>query len=275
MITPLMLDSTIKVLIDLILATAAIIIVKRDMLSLISTYSVQSFLLFVMALALYAENGSVMLLYLAALTLISKVIIIPKVMKKVQKKLNIKRDIEFHYLTPTGALFASMFIILVVYLSLSRILAELPLSNVFFLGATVGISLMFMGMIIIFSRKQTITNIVGYLTMENGVLLFSLFLAELPMIIEVLIIVDLVMLTLMATILAFGIDATIDEFHARLNPFRKIALKSKLFGINQSFGGNNSGDSEAGSSPDGNGNVSKTLQAAKIQSAMKNGGNLK
>jgi hydrogenase-4 component E len=56
--------------------------------------------------------------------------------------------------------------------------------------------------------------------MENGVVLFSLFLTELPLLIEVLIIVDLVMLTLLATILAFGIDSTIEEFHARLNPFQ-------------------------------------------------------
>jgi hydrogenase-4 component E len=76
-----------------------------------------------------------------------------------------------------------------------------------------------MGMIVIFTRKQTITNIVGYLTMENGVVLFSLFLTELPLLIEVLIIVDLIMLTLIATILAFGIDSTIEEFHARLDPF--------------------------------------------------------
>jgi hydrogenase-4 component E len=76
-----------------------------------------------------------------------------------------------------------------------------------------------MGMIVIFTRKQTLTNIVGYLTMENGVVLFSLFLTELPLLIEILIIIDLIMLTLIATVLAFGIDSTIEEFHARLNPF--------------------------------------------------------
>ena len=74
-------------------------------------------------------------------------------------------------------------------------------------------------MIVIFTRKQTLTDIVGYLTMENGVVLFSLFLTELPLIIEILIIIDLIMLTLIATVLAFGIDSTIEEFHARLNPF--------------------------------------------------------
>jgi hydrogenase-4 component E len=85
-----------------------------------------------------------------------------------------------------------------------------------------------MGMIVIFTRKQTLTNIIGYLTMENGVVLFSLFLTELPLLIEVLIIVDLIMLTLIVTILAFGIDSTIEEFHARLNPFYRPAKDEHL-----------------------------------------------
>jgi len=86
-------------------------------------------------------------------------------------------------------------------------------------------SVVFMGMIVIFTRKQTITNIVGYLTMENGVVLFSLFLTELPLLVEFLIVIDLIMITLIATVLAFGIDSSIEEFHARLNPFQEPAKK--------------------------------------------------
>ena len=144
-------------------------------------------------------------------------------MRQVQKKLNLKRDVQFHFLSPITALFASVFIVLFVYLSFSTLIAPLNIFNgsLFFLGATIGLSLAFMGMIVIFTRKQTITNIVGYLTMENGVVLFSLFLTELPLLIEVLIVVDLIMLTLLATILAFGIDSTIEEFHARLNIFQE------------------------------------------------------
>jgi hydrogenase-4 component E len=76
-----------------------------------------------------------------------------------------------------------------------------------------------MGMMVIFTRKRMITKILGYLTMENGVLLFSLFIAELPFIIELLIVIDLVMLIVLATVLAFGIDSSIDEFHTKLNSF--------------------------------------------------------
>ena len=213
----------VQLLIVLLLATAAIIIMKRDIRSLIKTYAFQSLLLAILALLNFVETGSITLLFLAIIILISKVWIIPRFMGFVQKRLKIKRDVQFHFLSPVASLLASIVIILFVYLAFSSLLSELNRfnSSLFFLGATVGMSLVFMGMIVIFTRKQTLTNIVGYLTMENGVVLFSLFLTELPLLIEVLIIVDLIMLTLIATVLAFGIDSTIEEFHARLNPLQE------------------------------------------------------
>jgi hydrogenase-4 component E len=217
-----------QILIVLILATAAVIIMKRDIRSLIKTYAFQSLLLALMALLYFIETGSITLLFLAIIILVSKVLIIPHFMGVVQKRLNIKRDVKFHFLSPVTALLASIVIVLFVYFAFSSLLSELNRfnSNLFFFGATVGMSIVFMGMIVIFTRKQTLTNIVGYLTMENGVVLFSLFLTELPLLIEVLIIVDLIMLTLIATILAFGIDSTIEEFHARLNPFHDSQKKA-------------------------------------------------
>lgn len=214
-------ENIAQILIVLILATAAVIIMKRDLHSLIKTYALQSLLVAIMALLFFVETGVITLLILSIIFLVSKVWIIPHFMANVQKKLNIKRDIQFHFLSPITALIVSIFIILFVYLSFTPLIAELNRfnSSLFFLGATVGVSMVFMGMIVVFTRKQTLTNIVGYLTMENGVVLFSLFLTELPLIIEFLIIVDLIMLTLIATILAFGIDSSIEEFHARLNPF--------------------------------------------------------
>ena len=219
MIVPM--ENISQILMVLILATAAIIIMKRDIRSLIKTYAFQSLLIAVMAIVFYVETGVITLLLLAVVFIVSKVWIIPHFMGKVQQKLEIKRDVEFHFLSPITALIVSLFIILFVYLAFTPLIAELNRfnSSLFMLGATVGVSIVFMGMIVIFTRKQTLTNIVGYLTMENGVVLFSLFLTELPMMIEILIIIDLIMLTLIATVLAFGIDSSIEEFHARLNPF--------------------------------------------------------
>jgi hydrogenase-4 component E len=221
MIIPM--ENISQILMVLALATAAIIIMKRDIRSLIKTYALQSLFIAVLAIVFYIETGIITLLLLAVLFIVSKVVIIPYFMNKVQQKLEIKRDVKFHFLSPIAALIVSVFIILFVYLAFTPLIAELNRfdSTLFTLGATAGVSLVFMGMIVIFTRKQTLTNIVGYLTMENGVVLFSLFLTELPLLIEILIIIDLIMLTLIATVMAFGIDSTIEEFHERLNPFNQ------------------------------------------------------
>jgi hydrogenase-4 component E len=126
---------------------------------------------------------------------------------------------EFRYLTPIGSLLASAGIILLVYQLFSRFLAELSPDPLFFFGAVIGVSLALMGMLAIITRRRMITKIMGYLIMENGVLLFSLFLAELPFIIELLIIVDFIMLIVLSSVLAFGIDSTIEDFHEKLNTY--------------------------------------------------------
>ncbi len=219
----------IKIFLVLIILTAAFITVRRDLLSMINIYRVQSFLIVIVSLAIYYSEKHSTLIYIALITLVSKVIVVPFILKWVSKDLKIKRDVEFHYLTPTSTIFVSILILFFMYGAFSDLGLEPvhPLSKIFTLAASLSISLVFMGMIIIFTRKQTITDVIGYLTMENGVVLFSLFVAELPMVIEVMILLDLVMLILLLVLLGFGIDSSIEEFHAKLDPFRKLLEKEK------------------------------------------------
>ena len=214
-----MLDDITKILFVLVLATAALIISIRTLSSLLNIYSLQSWVIAAVAFVLYLKNGSVVLLLLAILTVASKAFLVPFVMRRIQKSMNIKRDLEFRYLTPIGSILVGTAMIFLVYWSFYQFLPELSSETMFFPGAVIGVSLALMGMMVIFTRKRMITKILGYLTMENGVLLFSLFVAELPFIIELLIILDLVMLIVLATVLAFGIDTSIDEFHDKLNAF--------------------------------------------------------
>ncbi len=157
------------------------------------------------------------------ITLVFKVIVIPYFIATIQEKIRIKRDIEFHFLSPTSSLLISLALMLVIYITLSRILPGYTCSrehgSLFFFGAVIGISLVLMGMMVTFSRKKAITKVLGYLSMENGVLLFGLFATELPFIIEFLIIIDLVILVLLTTILTVGIDSTLEEYHNRLHRF--------------------------------------------------------
>lgn len=209
----------ITVLFVLILASAALIVTVRTLSSLFTIYSIQSWFIAAVAFVLFLQTHNVVLLLLAVLTVLGKAFLVPYVMRRIQRTMNIKRDVEFRYLTPVGSILVGATMIFLVHRALSTFLQQLSYDDLFFFGAVIGVSLSLMGMMVIFTRRMVITKILGYLTMENGVLLFSLFIAELPFIIEVLIVIDLVMLIVLATVLAFGIDSSIDEFHAKLNSF--------------------------------------------------------
>lgn len=220
MIESALITGIIKILFVAIIITAAYIITTRNLISGVSAYAAQSLTLALIALILYLVEGSVVLLAIAAITFASKVLIIPYFIASIQEKIRIKRDIQFHFLNPTTSLILSVALLLLVYIALGRVMAESAArDNLFFFGAVLGISLMLMGMMVTFSRKRALTKVLGFLSMENGVLLFGLFVTELPFIIEFLIVIDLIILVLLTTILTVGIDSTLEDYHKRLHRF--------------------------------------------------------
>lgn len=210
-------DDLVKILLVLVLGTAALIITQRSLTSLFSIYAIQSAILAAVALSLFVTEGTTSLLFMAIITILSKVVIIPLYLRRLLAVMPIKRDLEFRYLTPISSIILSTILFFVVYQAFSPLSVALEASPLFILGAVIGVSLALMGMMVIMSRKKVITKIIGYLSMENGVLLFSLFIAEMPLIIEVLIVVDLLMIIVLSAVLAFGIDSSVEEFHKRLN----------------------------------------------------------
>jgi hydrogenase-4 component E len=220
MIETALAQDVIKILFVAVIITAAYIISTRNLLSLVSVYALQSLTLVLIALALYSVEGAPVLLAIAVITFASKVLIIPYFIATIQEKVRIRRDLQFHFLSPTSSLIISMGLMLVIYIAFSRILEGTQARDSFlFFGAVLGISLMLMGMLVTFSRKRAITKVLGYLTMENGVLLFGMFVTELPFIIEFLIIIDLIIVVLLTTILTVGIDSTLEDYHKRLHRF--------------------------------------------------------
>lgn len=217
---PAFLEDVVRILFVFVLITAAFTLSTRNIASLLTVYAVQSLLLVLIAGSLYLIEGNRTLVAIAALTLVSKVLLIPLFINLIGEKIKISRDLKFNYLEPTASLLVSMGLILLAYVFLSGFFNEYILGKLFFIGAVIGLSLTLMGMLVIFSRKKVITKVIGYLTMENGVLLFGIFVADLPFIIEILIVIDLMILVLLTTILAIGLDSTREEYHQRLHTLK-------------------------------------------------------
>ena len=217
---PAILEDIVRILFVFVLITAALNLSTRNIASLLTVYAVQSLMLVLIASSLYLIDGSKTLLAIAVLTLVSKVLLIPLFINLIGEKIKISRDLKFNYLEPTASLLVSMGLILLAYIFLSGFFNEFILGKLFFIGAVIGLSLTLMGMLVIFSRRKVITKVIGYLTMENGVLLFGIFVADLPFIIEILIVIDLMILVLLTTILAIGLDSTKEEYHQRLQTLK-------------------------------------------------------
>jgi hydrogenase-4 component E len=209
-------NDIIRILLVLVLGTAALVITQRAIKSLFSAYAWQSLVLALIAFVFFVEEGTPGLLFIALLTIASKVIFIPFFLRRLLKALPIQRDIEFRYLTPVSSIMVGTAVIFIVYRFFAATAVTLHFTPLLQLGAVVGVSLALMGMMVIFSRRKVVTKIIGYLVMENGALLFSLFVAEMPFIMEVLVVVDLIMVIVLAAVLAFGIDSSIESFHKRL-----------------------------------------------------------
>ena len=156
MIEPEVIQGIIKILLVCVIITAAYIISTRNLLSLVSMYSLQSVTLVFLALALWVLEPAPVLLGIAVVTFLSKALIIPYFIAAIQEKIRIKRDIEFHFLSPTTSLILSMSLMLVVYMALTRVLQGTPAreNHLFFFGAVIGLSLMLMGMMVMLEPEE-------------------------------------------------------------------------------------------------------------------------
>lgn len=214
-------DGIVRFIFVAIVITAVFLISARSLPFLLQTYRMQSLLLAALAVAIFFAEGHTVLLWIAALTVASKVLVIPYFIEEIQERISIRRDLEFRYLAPASSILVSIALIVGVYLSLGNILSPVhaDAEPIFFFGAVIGISLMLMGMLVLFSRKKAITKVLGYLSMENGVLIFGICVTELPFIMDVMIMIDLIILVLLTTILTVGIDSTIEAYEEKIRQY--------------------------------------------------------
>jgi hydrogenase-4 component E len=130
-------------------------------------------------------------LYLAAfVTLASKGLVIPYMLRKVVRSLKVTHEVEPYINTPLSLVISSVLVV-VVYSSLSR--------GIFIEGFTentlkVSISIILISLFIMITRKKAITQVIGLLLMENGLFLAGYSLTfGMPTVIELGVLFDLLM----------------------------------------------------------------------------------
>ncbi len=114
-------------------------------------------------------------IFLLLIMLIIKGLVIPILMYAAVKKIKIQREVEpiigYH-----ASLFAGLFFILIGAFIADRLHISLPMQNELLLISA--ITTLAAGLFLLMSRRKAITQVIGYLMMENGIYLIGTALAK-------------------------------------------------------------------------------------------------
>ncbi len=182
---------------------------QRRILSLINLFAWQGLVLSVSTIVVAYSTAQSHLYYSAALTLLLKVLVLPWLLHRLIRKLNVKWDVETLINIPTTMLVG---IALVIFaFNLAAPIAQLAEGIT---RGLIGIALasVLLSLLMMLTRRKAIAQVVGFLSMENG-LFFAATSAThgMPLVVELGIALDVLVATFIFGIFFFQIRETFDS----------------------------------------------------------------
>jgi hydrogenase-4 component E len=193
----------------LLLLVSFAMLSQRRVLSLINLFALQGLILSVSTLIVAYSSQQHHLYYSAALTLVLKVIILPWILHRLIRKLNVKWDVETLFNIPTTMLVG---IALVVFaFNLAAPISEMAGTIT---KSTLGIAMacVLLSFLMMITRSKAVPQVIGFLAMENG-LFFAATSATygMPMVVELGIALDVLIGMVILGIFFFQIRETFDS----------------------------------------------------------------
>ncbi|MBS4096205.1 MAG: formate hydrogenlyase [Sulfuricella sp.] len=182
---------------------------QRRVLSLINLFAWQGLVLSVATFIVAWSSHQHHLYYSAGLTLLLKVMILPWILHRLIRKLNVKWDVETLINIPTTMLFGIVLVIFAFNLAapISQMASTIAKSTLGIAMASVLLSFLMM-----ITRSKAVPQVIGFLAMENG-LFFAATSATygMPMVVELGIALDVLVGMVILGIFFFQIRETFDS----------------------------------------------------------------
>jgi len=184
--------------------------------SAIRATAIQGLLLASLPLALYGWSGHIVGLGLG--TLVVKSILLPAFLTRAIRDAAVRRDIEPLIGYTTSLLLGAAAVALAFTIAPSVPLPELESDLI----VPVALSTVIIGLIVLTTRRKALTQVVGYLILENGIFVFGLSQVErVPNLVEVGVLLDVFVGVFIMGIVVFHINREFDSLDsARLTELR-------------------------------------------------------
>jgi hydrogenase-4 component E len=207
-------DKLITLMAALVLVLQILMVAQRWLVTNIRAFAVQSFLLAVIAATIAYFNNAPRMYIVAALTVILKALLVPFVLERLAQKIEIRQEIEPFVNVPISVIFSGLLSLLAYVVAESFRRPEIAMGPARLGHNTlaVAIALFLIGFFMMVNRRKALTQVLGLLSMENGLFLAAISLTYgMPLIVEIGIFFDVLVAALLLAILVFRIRETFDS----------------------------------------------------------------
>jgi len=192
-----------------ILLLAFAMLAQRRVLQLVNLFALQGFVLFLSTLLVAFQTGNHHLYTSAALTLALKVLLLPWILRRLIRKLRIRGEVESLINVPTTLLIG-------VVLAVISFNVALPIStlshNVVHGMLGIALAAVLLAFLMMITRRIAITQVIGFLAMENGLFLAATSATQgMPMVVELGIALDVLIGMIIIGVFFFQIRDQFDS----------------------------------------------------------------
>jgi len=192
-----------------ILLLSFAMLAQRRVLQLINLFALQGLTLCLSTLVVAVSTGQTHLYWSAGLTLLLKAWLLPWILHRLVRKLQIKNEVEPLINIPTTMLIGIGLVMLAFNVALP--ISELSSSIA---RGTLGIALavVMLAFLMMITRRKAITQVVGFLSMENGLFLAATSATYgMPMVVELGIALDVLIGVIILGVFFFQIRDQFDS----------------------------------------------------------------
>ena len=193
----------------LLLLTCFAIIAQRRLSACVDLFALQSVFLAVTAALVAFLTGAHHIYIAAALTVVIKVIVLPRILKAVIERLNVTRELVLNINIPSSLLICGALVILAFYITQ-------PIISLGFLltqdSLAIALAIVLIGFFIMIARKKAVTQVIGFLVIENGLFLAATAAAYgMPLIVELGVFFDILVAGLIIGVYTHRLQDTFDS----------------------------------------------------------------
>lgn len=203
----------------LLLLTCFAIAAQRRLSACVDLFALQSWLLAGTVALIAFLTGHHHIYVAAALTVLIKGLVLPRVLKRVIERLNVTRELVMNVNVPTGLLICGGLVILAFVITQPII----PLGYLLTRDSlAIALAIVLIGLFTMIARRKAITQLVGFLMMENGLFLGATAAAYgMPLIVELGVFFDVLVVGLIAGVYTQRIHDAFDS----LDTSKLVGLK--------------------------------------------------